>query len=151
MHTFPFDDVKEHNGNRPQEPSPPCRNCEQDIRTQLSQNMYPLSNQARKQKSNPQSTHHTTITAIRTSGRRATRERLRTELHADSTRSRHQLRPSESHDAKTHNHATIISCRQGRHTGHRATTSEDSSPPPFASASLPCPCSRSRAHAHPRS
>ena len=62
--------------------------------------MYPLSNQAPKQMSDTQSSHHTTITDIRNQWTVSSSKRLRTELHADSTRSRHQLRPSEDQVAK---------------------------------------------------
>ena len=82
--------------------------------------MYPLSNQARKQKSNPQSGRHITITAIRTSERRETRERLRKELHADSTRSRHQLRPYESSERLSR--SALILTRTALSTTVRPTT-----------------------------
>ena len=86
----------EQDVNRPQDPSVP-QHVEKEILQELqelTQNKYPLSSQALRRRVTLSPATIPTTTATRASGRRATRD-------PDSTRSRHQLRPSESSERRT--------------------------------------------------
>ena len=82
-----------------------------------------------KQKSNPQSSHHTTITDIRTSGRRATRERLNTELHAvppEVSTNMDRLKAQNARQEPTHDASTPVSL-----SCHGASKGDEHQPPGF--------------------